>query len=72
MSFAFSPDGRYVLLKSDGGKRVLLLDVHTGQAVQQLLATTPDKSRLMLSCAGGMPPGVSTANIQAFLDAIAR
>ncbi len=38
-------------------------------AVKKLLAETPDKSRLMLSCAGGMPPGVSTQNIQAFIAA---
>ncbi len=38
-------------------------------AVRQLLADTPDRSRLILSCAGGMPPGVSTANLQAFLEA---
>jgi uroporphyrinogen decarboxylase len=38
-------------------------------AVQRLLAETPDRSRLILSCAGGMPPGVSTENIRAFIDA---
>jgi uroporphyrinogen decarboxylase len=41
-------------------------DVRT--AVQRLLAETPDRSRLILSCAGGMPPGVSTENIRAFID----
>lgn len=39
-------------------------------AVQQLLAETPDRSRLILSCAGGMPPGVTTDNIRAFCDAV--
>jgi uroporphyrinogen-III decarboxylase len=38
-------------------------------AVKQLLAETLDKSRLILSCAGGVPPGVSTANLRAFIDA---
>jgi len=38
-------------------------------AVKQLLAETPDKSRIILSCAGGMPPGVSTQNIKAFIAA---
>jgi uroporphyrinogen decarboxylase len=38
-------------------------------AVQRLLEQTPDRSRLILSCAGGMPPGVSTENIRAFLEA---
>ena len=42
-------------------------DVRT--AVQRLLADTPDRSRLILSCAGGMPPGVSTENVEAFIDA---
>jgi uroporphyrinogen decarboxylase len=38
-------------------------------AVRKLLAEAGDRSRLMLSCAGGMPPGVSTENLQAFLEA---
>ncbi len=38
-------------------------------AVERLLAETADHSRLILSCAGGMPPGVSTENIQAFIAA---
>ena len=39
------------------------------QAVAKLLAQNPDRSRLMLSCAGGMPPGVSTENLRAFIEA---
>ena len=38
-------------------------------AVRRLLADTPDRSRLILSCAGGMPPGVRTENIRAFIEA---
>ena len=38
-------------------------------AVKKLLAETPDKSNLLLSCAGGMPPGVSTENLKAFIEA---
>jgi uroporphyrinogen-III decarboxylase len=38
-------------------------------AVRNLLAETPDRSRLILSCAGGMPPGVTTENIRAFAAA---
>ena len=38
-------------------------------AVKQLLAGTPDKSKLILSCAGGMPPGVTTENVRAFIEA---
>jgi uroporphyrinogen-III decarboxylase len=38
-------------------------------AVRELLNDTPDHTRLMLSCGGGMPPGVSTENIRAFITA---
>lgn len=38
-------------------------------AVKQLLSEVNDKSRLLLSCAGGMPPQVSTKNIEAFINA---
>ena len=38
-------------------------------AVSKLLAETADKSKLILSCAGGMPPGVSTENLRAFIAA---
>ena len=36
-------------------------------SVRNLLDQTPDRSRLILSCAGGMPPGVTTENLQAML-----
>lgn len=39
------------------------------RSVTDLLAATPDRARLILSCAGGMPPGVTTENLEAFLDA---
>ena len=38
-------------------------------AVEKLLAETADKSRLILSCAGGLPPGVSTENLRALVAA---
>jgi uroporphyrinogen decarboxylase len=38
-------------------------------AVSGLLAKIPDRSRLILSCGGGMPPGVTTENLRAFLAA---
>jgi uroporphyrinogen decarboxylase len=38
-------------------------------AVQALRAKLDDPSRLILSCAGGLPPGVSTANLEAFIAA---
>jgi len=43
-----------------------------GAAVAKLLAETTDKSKLILSCAGGMPPGVSTENIRAFVRAASQ
>jgi uroporphyrinogen decarboxylase len=39
-------------------------------AVKRLLEETPDHSRLILSCAGGMPPGVSTENLRALVDEV--
>lgn len=42
-------------------------DVRT--AVKKLLSETSDHKKLILSCGGGMPPGVSTENINAFLEA---
>ena len=39
------------------------------QALERKAAATADRSKLILSCAGGMPPGVSTANLRAFIEA---
>ena len=39
------------------------------QATATMLLELKDKSCLILSCAGGMPPGVTTANIRAALQA---
>ena len=39
-------------------------------AVRKLLDEAQDRSRLILSCAGGMPPGVTTANLRAFIEAV--
>ena len=38
-------------------------------SVKKLLSEVSDKSRLLLSCAGGMPPNVSTENIKTFINA---
>ncbi|MGA2796809.1 MAG: uroporphyrinogen decarboxylase family protein [Thermoguttaceae bacterium] len=40
------------------------------QSVIAALASVDDKRRLILSCGGGMPPDVSTANVQAFIETI--
>jgi uroporphyrinogen-III decarboxylase len=36
----------------------------------ELLNSLKDKSKVILSCGGGMPPGVSTENISAFIDTV--
>jgi uroporphyrinogen-III decarboxylase len=38
-------------------------------SVKAALESVSDKSRIILSCGGGMPPDVSTENIEAFLNA---
>lgn len=40
------------------------------RSVREMLAPLDDRSRLIVSCAGGMPPGAPTANIQALIDAV--
>ena len=40
------------------------------QSVRQLIDGLDDKSRILFSCGGGMPPGVSTEQINAFLEAL--
>jgi uroporphyrinogen decarboxylase len=42
-------------------------DVHA--AVRAALDDAGDRAGLVLSCGGGMPPGVPTENVEAFLDA---
>lgn len=39
------------------------------KSVKDVLASVEDKSRIVLSCGGGMPPDVPTENIEAFLSA---
>ena len=39
------------------------------RAVREALKGAGDRTRLILSCGGGMPPGVSTENLRAFLEA---
>jgi uroporphyrinogen-III decarboxylase len=40
------------------------------RAVNEMLAGTETTSRLIASCGGGMPPGVPTCNIEAFIEAV--
>ncbi|MDR3527090.1 MAG: uroporphyrinogen decarboxylase family protein [Rhizomicrobium sp.] len=39
-------------------------------AVKKMLADTTNHPRLLPSCAGGMPPGVTTENLRAFIEAV--
>ena len=38
-------------------------------SVREVLQSLESNNRVILSCAGGMPPGVPTENIWAFLEA---
>lgn len=38
-------------------------------SVKELIGSLPDAGRVILSCGGGMPPAVTTENINAFLEA---
>lgn len=40
------------------------------QVTTELVRTLRDRSRVIPSCGGGMPPGVSSANISAFVEAV--
>jgi uroporphyrinogen-III decarboxylase len=42
------------------------------RAVKEMLHALDDRSRLIVSCGGGMPPGVRSENIQALIAAVAR
>ncbi|MBN1646446.1 MAG: hypothetical protein JW874_00315, partial [Spirochaetales bacterium] len=42
------------------------------EATRSLVASLSDRSRVILSCGGGMPPGVSNENIRAFLKGAGR
>lgn len=45
-------------------------DVERGTS--EMLAAVPDRSRLIPSCGGGMPPGVRSENIEAFIATVER
>jgi len=44
--------------------------VDVTNATVELLNSLKDKSKVILSCGGGMPPGVSTENITVFIQAV--
>jgi uroporphyrinogen decarboxylase len=40
------------------------------KAASEMINSIENKSRILLSCGGGMPPGVSSKNIEAFINAV--
>jgi uroporphyrinogen-III decarboxylase len=40
------------------------------KSVKDLVGSLKDRSRVILSCGGGVPPGVSTSNLTAFMEAV--
>jgi uroporphyrinogen-III decarboxylase len=40
------------------------------QETRAMVASIPNRARIIFSAGGGMPPGVSTANINAFIKAV--
>ena len=40
------------------------------KATTDLITSLDDRSRVIMSCGGGMPPGVSTENITAFINTV--
>lgn len=40
------------------------------RVTRDLIDSLKDRSRVIMSCGGGMPPGVSTENIRAFIDTV--
>jgi uroporphyrinogen-III decarboxylase len=65
-------DNRITLLGNLPPRDVLAAKDPAGvsAATAQLLDTLKDKSRVIFSCGGGMPPGVSTENIRAFIRTV--
>ncbi len=44
--------------------------VEVKEATEKLLDSLPDKSKIIFSCGGGMPPAVSSENIRAFIQTV--
>jgi uroporphyrinogen decarboxylase len=83
--FNFSSDHSLSQMRKLVGKSVTLLgnipprDVlaagtpaQVTEAVEKMLAGIEERSRIIASCGGGMPPGVSTENINAFIEAVRK
>jgi len=83
--FNFSSDHSLSQMRKLAGDSVALLgnipprDVLAGgspkdvtDTVKAMLNSIEDKSRIIASCGGGMPPGVSTENINAFIETVKK
>ena len=83
--FNFSSDHSLAQMKKLTGNKVTLLgnipprDVlaagspaDVAQAAETMLTGLDDRSHIIASCGGGMPPGVSTENIKAFITAVEK
>jgi uroporphyrinogen decarboxylase len=81
--FNFSSDHGLGQMRKLAGDSVALLgnipprDVLAGgtpkqvaEAVETMLSGLEDRNRIIASCGGGMPPAVSTENINAFIEAV--
>jgi uroporphyrinogen decarboxylase len=42
------------------------------RGTEEMLRALDDHTRLVPSCGGGMPPGVKTENVDAFIDTVDR
>ncbi len=64
--------GRITLLGNVPPRDVLAAGTpeDVARATTQMLAAVEDTSRLIVSCGGGMPPGVPTRNIEALIQAV--
>ncbi len=65
-------DNRIVMLGNIPPRDVLAKgsEEDTRKAVEDLLDDLNDNSRVIFSCGGGMPPGVTAANIKAFIKTV--
>jgi uroporphyrinogen decarboxylase len=83
--FNFSSDHGMGQMRKLAGNSVVLLgnipprDVLAGgtptqvaESVETMLSGLEDRSRIIASCGGGMPPGVPTENINAFIEAVRK
>ena len=65
-------EGKLAILGSIPPRDVLgkCTPAEIAEEVVKQMRSTPSSARVLLSCAGGMPPGVTTANVEAFLGAV--